>query len=99
MLFLFLDRLNSNFKLPLISNKLNLFYQNDFKTFLTELHKQKITLSLKQQDEWEDYFNDYKQKLLDLKRQIDQTDREIDQMVYELYGLTEEEIRIVEQTI
>ncbi len=33
---------------------------------------------------------------MELKAQIDQTDKEIDAMVYELYGLTEEEIRIVE---
>jgi hypothetical protein len=31
-----------------------------------------------------------------LQRQIDATDRKIDQLVYELYGLTEEEIKIVE---
>lgn len=31
-------------------------------------------------------------------RQITATDREIDNLVYELYGLTEEEIRIVEGT-
>ena len=31
-----------------------------------------------------------------LQRQIDATDRQIDQLVYELYGLTQEEIRIVE---
>jgi hypothetical protein len=31
-----------------------------------------------------------------LQRQIDATDRQIDALVYELYGLTEEEIRIVE---
>jgi adenine-specific DNA methylase len=31
-----------------------------------------------------------------LQRQIDQTDRQIDALVYELYGLTEEEIKIVE---
>jgi hypothetical protein len=31
-----------------------------------------------------------------LQRQIEATDREIDRLVYELYGLTEEEIRIVE---
>ena len=30
-------------------------------------------------------------------RQIDATDRRIDQLVYELYGLTDEEIGIVEQ--
>lgn len=31
-----------------------------------------------------------------LQRQIEATDRQIDRFVYELYGLTEEEIRIVE---
>jgi hypothetical protein len=33
-----------------------------------------------------------------LARQISATDREIDRLVYELYGLTEGEIRIVEQS-
>ena len=37
-------------------------------------------------------------KAIELKTQIDQTDKEIDQMVYELYGLTEEEIKIVEES-
>ena len=32
-----------------------------------------------------------------IQRQIGATDRQIDQLVYELYGLTEEEIRIVEE--
>jgi hypothetical protein len=32
-----------------------------------------------------------------LQRQIEATDRQIDALVYELYGLTEEEIRIVEE--
>jgi len=35
-------------------------------------------------------------KLL-IQRQIDATDKQIDQLVYELYGLTDEEIRIVEE--
>ena len=33
-----------------------------------------------------------------LARQIGATDREIDRLVYELYELTEDEIRIVEET-
>jgi hypothetical protein len=33
-----------------------------------------------------------------LQREIEATDHQIDQLVYELYGLTEEEIGIVEQT-
>jgi len=34
-----------------------------------------------------------------LKRQIEATDVEIDKLVYELYGLTEEEIKIVEKSV
>ncbi|MFH1267652.1 MAG: hypothetical protein ABIK89_18205 [Planctomycetota bacterium] len=33
-----------------------------------------------------------------LPRQIEATDRQIDRLVYELYGLSDEEIAIVEQT-
>jgi hypothetical protein len=32
-----------------------------------------------------------------IQRQVDTTDQQIDRLVYELYGLTEEEIRIVEE--
>ncbi len=42
------------------------------------------------------YFNEQIQKAQTIKAEIDKTDKEIDQMVYELYGLTEEEIMIVE---
>jgi len=34
-----------------------------------------------------------------LKRQIETTDKQIDDLVYELYGLTEEEIQIVEESL
>jgi hypothetical protein len=33
-----------------------------------------------------------------LQRQIDATDRQIDRLVYELYDLTDDEIRIVEES-
>jgi len=32
-----------------------------------------------------------------IQRQIDATDRQIDRLVYELYDLTDDEIRIVEE--
>ena len=35
-------------------------------------------------------------ELLDLKQQIDSTDKEINRLVYQLYGLTDEEIAVVE---
>jgi hypothetical protein len=56
----------------------------------------KSKLTLAQEAEWEDYFNSEKAKALEIKKQIDDTDKEIDRMVYALYELTEEEIKIVE---
>ena len=34
-----------------------------------------------------------------IQRQIDATDKQIDKLVYDLYGLTEEEIKIVEGSV
>ncbi|MCD4771866.1 MAG: Eco57I restriction-modification methylase domain-containing protein, partial [Bacteroidales bacterium] len=104
----FLNRVKDNLEtrglVPLsltikISKKLDVFYDYDFKTFIAELNKQKINLSLVQQDEWEEYFNAYKIEINNLQSEINTTDKEIDWMVYELYGLGEEEIKIVESNV
>ena len=67
--------------------------------FIKELAKKRIKVSLSEEAEWEEYFNEQKSKAQTLKSEIEKTDKEIDQMVYELYGLTEEEIKIVEETV
>jgi hypothetical protein len=36
-------------------------------------------------------------KKVPIQRQIDATDKQIDQLVYEVYGLTDKEIKIVEE--
>ena len=82
-----------------LSKKLEVFYNFDFKIFVSELKKKKVVLSLLQQDEWEEYFNSYKTEINQLQAEINRTDKEIDQMVYDLYELTEEEIKIVEESI
>jgi hypothetical protein len=74
-----------------------------FSEFIKELNKAIKTakgtpLSKKDEFEWMDLFEENKKKALELKSQIDQTDAAIDRMVYELYGLTEEEIQIVENS-
>ena len=48
--------------------------------------------------EWMEVFETKKAEAQNLKAEIDKTDREIDLMVYELYGLTEEEIKIIENS-
>jgi len=41
-------------------------------------------------------FKNDKKEVLEIQNQINQTDKEIDQMVYKLYDLTQDEINIVE---
>ena len=91
----FLRRLNENFEGIKITTALQTFDQLDFKGFVAELKKQKIKLTLVQQDEWEDYFNQYRQACQELSEQIQTTDNEIDNKVFDLYGLTQEEREIV----
>ena len=90
----FLHRLSENFESIKITTALQSFDQLDFKGFVAELKKQKIKLTLVQQDEWEDYFNQYRQACQELSEQIKATDNEIDNKVFDLYGLTPEEREI-----
>ena len=91
----FLRRLAENIEGVKITTALQTFDELDFAGFVAELKKQKIRLSLSQQDEWEPYFNDYKEACITLREQIQETDSEIDTRVFDLYGLTPEEREIV----
>ena len=91
----FLRRLSENLEGVKITTALQRFDQMDFAGFVTELKKQKIRLSLSEQDEWEEYFNKNVSECQQLSSQIAQTDNEIDQRVFDLYGLTPDEREIV----
>ena len=93
----FLNRVRDNLNVQKISPSLESFYTLDFPAFTKELAKAKVKLSLKQQDEWEEYFNEYKLDLTALQDKIARTDAEINALVYKLYGLTLEEIGTVEE--
>ena len=84
------------FDLEDLPGKLQNWYLLSYKEFIAELGKKKVKLSLTEEAEWEDYFLQEAKKALEIKAAIETTDKEIDQMVYQLYELTDEEIRIVE---
>ena len=71
--------------------------------FISELNKclkaSKLEMfTAKQEFEWMDLFEDNKKNALVLKNEIAKIDKTIDQIVYELYGLSDEEISIVENS-
>jgi len=88
--------LQREFGLETLTTKLQNWDEGTYDEFLKELAKAKVKLSLSQKAEWEDYFIAEQKKIQEIKHQIESTDREIDRMVYELYELTEDEIKIVE---
>ncbi|MBK8641669.1 MAG: hypothetical protein IPN15_05415 [Saprospiraceae bacterium] len=95
----FLSTLERKFNLKELSNKVREWYANSYSTLLNELSKRKIRMTLSEEAEWEEYFNSERKKAIDIKSEIEKTDKEIDQMVYKLYELTEEEIKIVEESV
>ncbi len=95
----FTKLLQSDLKIEKLSDKLEEWNNLSFDDFLGELKKKKIELKLDKKAEWMDYFEKEKANANAVQEVISRTDSEIDAMVYKLYGLTEEEIRIVEEGV
>ena len=92
---------SGQFKIEKLSGKLEKWYDLTFDEFIKEINKaiktQKGTpLTKKDEFDWIDLFEENKAKANKLQNEISSTDKAIDAMVYELYGLSEEEIGIVE---
>ncbi|GFZ81095.1 type II endonuclease-methyltransferasefusion protein [Aquaticitalea lipolytica] len=86
------------------NRKLENWHELDFADFIRELNKaikkaDGKPLSKKDEFEWLELFEDSKKKAQELQTQITQIEREIDNMVYNLYGLTEEERDIVKKQL
>lgn len=94
----FIGLLQSDLSLDKVSNKIEKWHSLEWNEFEKELKKKKIVLSGVQKEEWYERFTRLKEEAQSIKAHIDKTDREIDQMVYELYDLTEDEIKIVEES-
>lgn len=97
----FVKYLQSQFLIESLSKKLQNWHELEFGDFIKELNKAikkagMEKLSKMEEMEWMEVFETKKEEAQTLKSEIDKTDKEIDKMVYELYGLSKEEIKIVE---
>lgn len=97
----FSNYFSGKFKIEKLSGKLDKWYGLSFDEFIKEINKaiklQKSNpLSKKEEFDWIDLFEENKVKAVALQQEISATDKAIDAMVYELYGLSEDEIAIVE---
>ncbi len=93
-----INMLQRDYGLEKPNKKLETWYELSLQSFFLELAKAKIVLSAVQKDEVQEYFETYQKQAVATKNQIIATDKQIDAMVYELYGLSNEEIEIVENS-
>lgn len=85
----------NNYEIAKIPTALNEFYNLDFKEFL-KLTKLKIDMS--KQGDLLKFFNEYKQQCQTLNKQIVKTESKINQAVYKLYELNDDEIKMIENS-
>lgn len=91
----FLNRLTSSFSITKVSKKLRTFYDFTFADLLKELKKNKVYLTLKEQDDLEDYFIEYKNRILNLNEDINFIDNKLDEEIFDIYDLDENEKLII----
>lgn len=89
---------NSNL---LLSERISEWYNLDFNDFINELKalikKQGFQqLSKKEEIEWMEIFDEYHLESLSIKNKIENLEGQINQVVYDLYCLSSEEIAIIE---
>ncbi len=97
----FKNWLKSTFKIEKLSKKLDIYYE--FKTsedFIDEIKKKKVDIKPRKiQELLKNEFENSLTEIHKIDEKIKKTDDEIDLMVYELYGLTDEEIQIIENSL
>lgn len=87
--------LKANYNVEKIPSALSEFYKLDFKEFL-KISKIKVPLS--EQGEVLEFFESFKAKCAELNSQLKATDERINTAVYKLYNLSDDEIKVVENS-
>ena len=83
-----------------LTNKLDNFWSLDFAAFRNELKKTfKTEIPLKDRDDWEKYLGEKSAEVIRLTTEIQVAEREIDAIVYGLFDLTQDEIRLLENAL
>lgn len=93
-----LELIELEYKPKKLTQKLENFYTLGLNPFLDELQKQGAKLSLSKKEELIAWYKEKSNLLNCIKTQIQNLDNEIDKEVYELYGMTDEEIKIIESS-
>lgn len=83
-----------------LTGKLENFWTLDFASFRAEIKKAfKTEIPVKDRDGWEKYLAEKSAEVNKLTAQIETAEREIDAIVYRLFDLTDDEIKLLEASL
>jgi type I restriction-modification system DNA methylase subunit len=83
-----------------LNNKLKSWWTLSFEDFQKEIKKQyKYSMTLEQNMQWQDVFESHKQKIQQNSAELAQKEQQLNQAVYELFGLDEAEIKLLEESL
>lgn len=83
-----------------LTGKLENFWTLDFAAFRTEVKKAfRTDIPVKERDGWEKYLAEKSAEVKKLTAEIEAAEREIDAIVYRLFDLTPDEIRLLEDSL
>ncbi|MEA3406368.1 MAG: N-6 DNA methylase [Pseudomonadota bacterium] len=92
-------------KEPKLNQKSQAWWTLDFKTLQAELKKsfklkaKDVLIPVAERNDWQSYFEAEKTKIAALNQQIQILEQQLNQEVYQLFDLTEEEIKLIESNI
>jgi hypothetical protein len=83
-----------------LSGKLENFWNLDFAAFRAEAKKVfKADLPVKDRDDWEKYLAEKSAEVFKITAELELAEREIDAIVYKLFDLTKDEIKLLEASL
>ncbi len=83
-----------------LSNKLQNFWTLEFHAFHVEAKRAfRVDIPVKDRDGWEKYLTEKSAEVIKLTAEIEAAEREIDAIVYKLFDLTSEEIKLLEDSL
>jgi len=92
----FVNYLRAIYEIKTITEKLSNFYMLDYKAFIDELRKKKVKLTSSQQMDLLTLFEEKKAEIVELTKEINLVEKELDKLVYHIYDLSQEDINLIE---
>lgn len=95
----FLGFIHDNYGIEKFSEKMRKYYDYDVQTFLGEMHKKKVNLSLKEKKDFTPFFKDEAEQIRSVISQIHKEDERLDTLFFHLYGLDEKDVARIQDDL